>query len=196
MHLLRFPWEMVLNVSFGMTGGFTKGHQSFSFRSSIATRKTRTVQNKLQGRNWMKSLFRISTLAQIDQFVSLWECLSEVALQPWPDTITWQWTASGVHSAAATYRCQFAGTHTPFKAAKIWRAHVEPKCRFFAWLYTARSSRPHDPICKLCHIHPETVQYLLLDCSFTSFTTTVRELIFGWNGSIGIAPPTLGSDIN
>ena len=41
---------------------------------------------------------------------------------------------------------------------------------------------PHDPICKLCHNHPETVRHLLLDCSFT---TTVRDMIFGWNGSIG-----------
>ena len=52
---------------------------------------------------------------------------------------------------------------------------------------------PHDPVCRLCHIHPETVQHLLLECSFTA---AVRNNIFGWLGTIGNAPPTLGRAID
>jgi hypothetical protein len=52
---------------------------------------------------------------------------------------------------------------------------------------------PHDPNCKLCTIHLDTVQHLLLDCSFFS---TVNEQIFAWNGSIGVASAPMGRGIN
>ena len=151
----------------------------------------------------MKSLFRISTPAQIDQLVSLWDRLRDVALHPRPDAISWRWTVSGVYSAASAYRCQFSGACPPFRAAKIWKSQAEPKCRFFAWLAVhgkiltadnlAIRGWPHNPICQLCRIHPESTRHLLLECTFT---TAVREKIFDWNGSIGIAPPPLGHDIN
>jgi hypothetical protein len=52
---------------------------------------------------------------------------------------------------------------------------------------------PHDNICKLCSIYLETVQHVLLDCSFS---TAVRERIFAWNGFIGATPPPLGQTID
>ena len=52
---------------------------------------------------------------------------------------------------------------------------------------------PHDPICKLCRIHPETVQHLLLECSFA---TAVREQVFAWNGTIGRPPTDTSLGIN
>ena len=55
---------------------------------------------------------------------------------------------------------------------------------------------PHDPICKLCHIHPETVQHLCHDCLFIKavcdsvlqsndllvphITTTINKDFDGW----------------
>jgi hypothetical protein len=126
-----------------------------------------------------------------------------VVLQDRPDAITWRWTTSGVYSTASAYRCQFVGAVAPFRSAKVWKAHVEQKCKSFAWvvlhgkILTAENLAirgwPHDPICKLCRIHLETVQHLLLDCSFSA---AVRERTFAWNGSIGAAPPTLGRNID
>ena len=52
---------------------------------------------------------------------------------------------------------------------------------------------PHDPICKLCRIHPDTVEHLTLDCSFS---TSVRERVFAWHGHIGAPPPPNGSGLN
>ena len=103
----------------------------------------------------------------------------------------------------SAYQSQFVGTRPPFRATKIWRVQAEPKCRFFAWLALhwkilrtdnlAIRGWPHDPICKMCHIHPESVQHLLLECSFSK---SVQGRIFSRNGSIGIAPPTVGHSIN
>ena len=90
-----------------------------------------------------------------------------------------------VLSVASAYRCQFEGCHPPFESKKIWEAHAEPKCKFFAWVVShekirtsdnlAKRGWPHSPICKLCHIHPETVQHLCHECSFT---TAVRDAVF------------------
>lgn len=145
---------------------------------SIATRKNMTVKKEFQNANWIQALQNIATAPDLSSFVELWELLRDVHLLPRPDTIVWKWTASGAYSAASAYRCQFLGSHAPFDTKKIWRAHAEPKCRFFAWLVAHKKIRtadvlalrgwPHDPICKLCHIHQETVQHLCHDCTFTA----------------------------
>jgi hypothetical protein len=96
---------------------------------AIASRKS--LLKELQDRNWLRSLFRLSTAAELAQLVKLWTALREVVLQPRADAISWRWTASGVYSTASAYRCQFAGAYPLFRTAKVWNAHAEPKCRFF-----------------------------------------------------------------
>jgi hypothetical protein len=133
----------------------------------------------------MRSLFRIATTEQLHQFTMLWSILRGVVLQDRPDAISWRWTTSGVYTMASAYHCQFVGAVAPFRSAKVWKAHTEQKCKSFAWvvlhgkILTADNLTirgwPHDPIFKLCRIHPEIVQHLLLDCSFS---TAVRERIF------------------
>jgi hypothetical protein len=107
------------------------------------------------------------------QFTRLWSILQDVTLLPRPDSIRWRWTESGIYSAASAYRRQFVGPVAPFRSAKSWKGHAEQNCRFFAWMALhgkiltadnlAIRGWPHDPICKLCRIHPETVQHLTLD---------------------------------
>ena len=87
------------------------------------------------------------------------------------DAISWRWTTSGMYMTTSAYKCQFSGSVPHFRSSKVWTANAEPKCRFFAWLVLhgkilttdnfAIRGWPHDPICKLCHIHPETIQHLL-----------------------------------
>ena len=137
------------------------------------------------------------------QFVKLWTMLQGVQLREEPDAIRWRWTESGSYTAASAYHCQFFGSCAPFRSAKFWKGHAEAKCRFFAWLALhgkmltadnlAIRGWPHDPVCKLCRIHPETVQHLTLDCHFT---TAVREQIFAWNGNMGVPTPPGGRSLN
>ena len=128
--------------------------------------------------------------------------LGAMELRPIPDAISWHWMASGTYSAASAYRCQFIGSCAPFNATKLWKAKAEPKCRYFTWLalhgkiLTAENlairGGPHDPICKLCRICPETVRHLLLGCSFSK---EVCERVFGPLG-LGVPPPPGDKTIN
>jgi hypothetical protein len=129
----------------------------------------------------------------------LWSILQGVVQQDLRDAISWRWTASGVYTTASAYHCQFIEAVAPFRSAKVWKAHTEQRYKSFACMVLhgkiltvdnlAIRGWPHDPICKFCSIYLETVQHVLLDCSFS---TAVRERIFAWNGSIGAAPPPLG----
>ena len=59
----------------------------------------------------------------------------------------------------------------------IWKAKVEPRCRFFAWtllhkrILTAdnlhKRGWPCNPICCLCNSAPETILHLSKDCLFS-----------------------------
>jgi hypothetical protein len=52
----------------------------------------------------------------------------------------------------------------------IWKATAEPKCKIYAWILLqrkiltadnlAKRGWPHDPLCKLCHVAPETPVHL------------------------------------
>ena len=101
---------------------------------AIASRKHRSVQKELINSNLIRALSNISSAARLVYFVDLWTRLQAVLLLQRPDTITWRWTESGVYSTVSAYKCQFIGSCPPFQTSKIWRAHTEPKCRFFAWL--------------------------------------------------------------
>jgi hypothetical protein len=70
----------------------------------------------------------------MEEFTMLFMALEAVNLNDQEDSITWRWTANGVYSVASTYECQFLGVMISFKAADIWRAKTEQKCKFFAWL--------------------------------------------------------------
>jgi hypothetical protein len=65
---------------------------------------------------------------------------------------------------------------SPFPAAEIWKAHTEPKCKFFAWLILhnkaptannlAKKNWPCNPICPLCFCQAKTTKHLLLKCNY------------------------------
>ena len=155
---------------------------------------------ELEGARWIRSLQNITTAAQLASFVMMRSLMQEVQLLTQPDAITWKWTTSGTYTAASAYRCQFLGAHAPFDTKKIWSAYAEPKCKFFAWLVVHRKIRtaenlalrgwPHDPICKLCRIQPETVQHLCHECSFTR---AVRDAVLADND---LPIPTAASTVD
>jgi hypothetical protein len=94
---------------------------------TIATRKRRSVQKELHQQNWIRSLARISTMAQLRQFIALWTTMQGVVLQPYPDLIRWRWTELGIYTTAYAYRYQFMGSCAPFRSTKFWKGHVEAK---------------------------------------------------------------------
>ncbi|KAF8724977.1 hypothetical protein HU200_020700 [Digitaria exilis] len=60
--------------------------------------------------------------------------LLEVQLNEQDDTICWRWTTDGKYTARSAYHALFAGSYGTFDSTAIWKAKVEGKHRFFAWL--------------------------------------------------------------
>jgi exonuclease III len=161
----------------------------------IATRKNRSVNKEMHDNNWIRSIARLSSPAQLIEYINLWMLLSETHLDPGHrDTISWKWTADGSYTASSAYMAQFHGSFNTFSTDKIWKAHAEPKCRFFSWLVLqgriltadnlAKRGWPHDPICQLCLCAPETPTHLCKDCPFTM---AIWNQVRTWLG-MGVAP--------
>lgn len=74
----------------------------------------------------------MSTDQELRQFVSLWEELQQVQLQP--DQITWCFAEDGDYSVRSAYNAQWIGSFSDHPWDKVWKAKVEPKCRFFSGL--------------------------------------------------------------
>ena len=78
--------------------------------------------------------------------------------------------------AKRAYNIQFAGSHSQFVGASIWKAEAEGKHRFFAWLMVQsklltadnliKRQWPCDPICSLCSQEQEMADHLILQCCF------------------------------
>jgi hypothetical protein len=138
--------------------------------------KSRTVHKELYNMNWIKNLKQVNTEDLIEEFVLLFNTLSEIQLNENADTIFWRWTTSGEYTAASAYEAQFLGACPMFRASSIWCAHTEPKCRFLAWMAllgkipTAdnlmKKSWPCNPSCALCYCEAETNDHILTECNF------------------------------
>jgi hypothetical protein len=90
---------------------------------------------KLRDNNGINTLRgRITTAAQLVEFVSLWTRSQHTHLIPGTrDSILWKCTTDRVYSTRSAYQIQFGGSYEPFRFGLIWKAHAENKCKVFAW---------------------------------------------------------------
>ncbi|KAJ1257562.1 hypothetical protein BS78_10G005700 [Paspalum vaginatum] len=142
-----------------------------------SSRKNISVLKAMRNNSWISHISPVSGASEIIEFVALWEALSEAHMNPEvEDEISWHWTDDGVYSTKSAYLAQFIGGHAKIKLLPIWKAKVEPKCRFFAWtllrkkILTAENLQKrgwsNDPICKLCNQEPETIAHMFKNCVF------------------------------
>jgi hypothetical protein len=78
---------------------------------------------------------------------------------------------------ALAYDCQFNGSFSHFRAASIWKAITEPKCKFYAWIVfhnwvlTAdnmlKKNWACNQMCALCLCSQESTDHLLTRCNYT-----------------------------
>lgn len=81
------------------------------------------------------------------------------------------------YSAASAYGAMFLGSSTPIGANQVWKTAAPPRVRFFFWLvmhgrcWTAERRFRHglqdSPVCIMCDQQDETMDHILLDCSFS-----------------------------
>ena len=80
------------------------------------------------------SLWRMQSVSEMADFVSLWDVVQDIQLTDQPDQITWKWTANGEYTSKSAYSAQFLGSYRNFHGQYIWKAESEGKHKFFAWL--------------------------------------------------------------
>jgi hypothetical protein len=94
----------------------------------------------------------------------------------------WRFTSNGKYSTKSAYAIQFAGSFPDYEWSKMWKAKVGSKCKFFSWLllqnklWTADRLIKHggtaNPICQLCHAHPESTIHMMAQCSYSRLVWT------------------------
>ena len=117
------------------------------------------------------------SVAALRDYVRLWHAMTGVALSDEPDRLQWKWTMSGDYTASSAYRAMFIGTVRNPAIQRVWKNWVPLRVKFFTWLalkkrlWTADRQRRHNldahDLCWLCNQEAETVDHLLVSCSFT-----------------------------
>jgi hypothetical protein len=99
-----------------------------------AKRKNITVAKALANNNWIRLCSPFTGEGEFSEFASLWQAIGSMQeLNGLEDNISWRWTTDGQYSASSAYKIQFASNFSRMNLCPIWKAKVEPKCRFFAW---------------------------------------------------------------
>jgi hypothetical protein len=103
--------------------------------------------------------------------------MSNFQLQPeMEDKHIWWFSANGQHSAKTAYEGSFLGATVFRPLEKTWKTWAPAKCSFFMWLvahnkcWTAdrleKRGLPHPDHCLMRDQEPETINHLLISCSF------------------------------
>ena len=155
------------------------------FKHSTGSRLS--VSEACADAKWIRGIKRNPSVQVLTEYLRLAALLSDLHLNPTtPDTIKWKWTANGVYSARSAYQFQFLTCTLSNYKKMIWKINIPPKNKFFAWLAIQGRCSTADillkkhiqcnPICSLCHIHPESALHMLGQCSYSISIWTV---IFG-----------------
>lgn len=144
--------------------------------SGSRTKNKLTVAEALHNCQWVRTIIGSLSVQAIVEYLQVWARVSEVHLSDDEDRFIWRWTRDGCYSAKSVYALLQQG-NTGFEGAKrIWLCWAPPKVKFFLWLSSHRRLWTADrrirhgleaqPICWLCDQEQETVDHILVNCSF------------------------------
>ncbi|CAO2206826.1 unnamed protein product [Urochloa humidicola] len=168
----------------------------------LAWRKNMTVREDLENDKWTRGMWRMTTVTEMAELVTLWTFVDEVQLSDMEDEIRWTRTTDGVYTAKSAYNAQLADSYCTFDAKSIWSAKTEGKHRFFAWLLIQRKlltadnlmkrNWPCSPVCALCDQTLEDADHLCLHCVYAQ---EVWMLVAHWtDGLVQIPYLTVGME--
>ncbi|WVZ69203.1 hypothetical protein U9M48_018027 [Paspalum notatum var. saurae] len=153
---------------------------------------SRTVRDGLLNGTWISDIKGPLSEGMVVEYVEVWEKVRQVALTAGvEDKFRWRWSSDGNYSLSSAYHACFIGS-VPFLGAKfIWKASVPPKVKFFAWLaaqdrcWTAVRRHRHglqdDNVCALCDQEAESINHLLLHCSFSKHVWFLALQKLAWH---------------
>ncbi|GJN06758.1 hypothetical protein PR202_ga24514 [Eleusine coracana subsp. coracana] len=135
--------------------------------------KTRTVQQALQGNQWLDDFGRGLVVLTIWEFLLLWNLIQEVQLTPGvQDEHRWRFSSTGHFSSRSAYLSFFHGS-TAFEPHKrLWSSWAPLRAKLFLWMaimnrcWTAdrlsRKGLDHPEACPFCDQQEETIEHILL----------------------------------
>jgi hypothetical protein len=98
-------------------------------------KNTRTVHDALDDKRWIQDITGTFTVAAISEYLSFWQVLEAVQLQPGvKNNLKWKWTPDATYSAKSAYLMLFQGSERFEGAKQIWKAWAPLKVKFFTWL--------------------------------------------------------------
>jgi len=80
----------------------------------LAWRKNRKVREELHDQSLTRGLWRMNTVQEMVEFVTLWDLVQQVTLTDQADQLLWRWTANSAYSSKSAYLAQFNGTYSTF----------------------------------------------------------------------------------
>ena len=154
-------------------------------------RSKHTVAQALQGGQWISDITGALTVQVLLEYLQVWDRLGAIQLGQQPDKICWRWSSDRIFSTASAYRAFFIGQHPIAGAKLLYKTRAPAKCKFFAWLalhdrcWTAHRRKRHNlqdnDDCTFCSQLPETIDHLLISCSFTREVWFMIFHRLGWH---------------
>ncbi|CAM0872787.1 unnamed protein product [Alopecurus aequalis] len=141
------------------------------------TKRSRSVEEALAGRRWIRDITGPLTVPVLTQFLQLVDALQHVVLSAGtPDRLEWKWTPSSQYSTSSAYRAFHIGLELFPCGKTIWKTWAPAKCKVHIWLamqcrlWTADRMQRHGmnshTMCPLCEQEPETADHPAVGCVF------------------------------
>lgn len=97
---------------------------------------------------WMRGLSRLTSEAELEQFLKLWEQIQGIFISQQHDQISWVPKANGAYSAKSAYNSQFLGRIKQPHLQRAWTTKVEGKVKFYMWLLLQNRNWTADQLLK------------------------------------------------
>jgi hypothetical protein len=138
----------------------------------------RTLQEAIVSTKWISDIKGALSVGVLTDYFQLWDLISGFELQPEvEDKHIFSIAPNSAYSAKSAYEGLFLGSVTLGHYKRIWRSWALPKCCFFIWLVAqkrcwaadrlAKRGLNHPEKCLLCDQEEETLDHLLVKCSFS-----------------------------
>ena len=152
---------------------------SIYIRVPKRVRQSELVADALRDGSWARHVGTELSPEALDQYLLLWTCVSSITLDDdSQDSVTWTWESNGCFLTRSAYAARFSGRQVSPTAEFTWQSRAPLRCRFFSWLaikdrcWTSvrltRHGLPHQAACPMCDQHQESMQHLMLECSFAN----------------------------
>jgi hypothetical protein len=85
-------------------------------------KEVRTVQQALTSHFWVQDIQRNLSLAEIEQYLQLWEVIESFQLQNSNDQHVWIFSNNGLYTSKSAYRAFFIGAESFEPWKRIWKS--------------------------------------------------------------------------